>query len=253
MLPACPALYTTTFLLATLATLLVAATLRLLTILPHTRSTPPPPRRRPGTLTRVLIVLGSGGHTHEMLALLRDLDPRRYTHRTWVVSSGDAFSASRAVAFETALAEKASRDTGEGKEEAGRWHVGPQYYTVVEIPRARRVHQSLLTTPVSAVHTLLRSLTLLYRSEGLPDLILTNGPGTACIVVLAVLVLKFFDLRGAQSRGKCKTVYVESFARVRGLSFSGKLVGRFVDRLVVQWEGLEGVSGGRAEYWGVLV
>jgi hypothetical protein len=26
-----------------------------------------------------------------------------------------------------------------------------------------------------------------------------------------------------------------------------------VDRLVVQWEGLEGCCGGRGEFWGVLV
>ena len=45
---------------------------------------------------------------------------------------------------------------------------------------------------------------------------------------------------------------VRSFARVKTLSLSGKLLLRVVDRFLVQWEELEG-AGGRAEYWGILV
>ncbi|KAF2441718.1 glycosyltransferase family 1 protein [Karstenula rhodostoma CBS 690.94] len=247
------ALYTPTFLLALLTTLLLSATLRLLAILPH-RASPPQPRK-PGAPTRVVIVLGSGGHTQEMLYLLKDLDARKYTHRTWVVSSGDAFSAVRAVGFEKALEE------GEGEAKGRR--VGPESYDIAIVPRARKIHQSLVTTPVSSLKCLwacfgplLRSTSLSSSSstaaEDLPDLIIANGPATACILILAALILKFFDVRGAHSRGKCRTIYAESFARVKTLSLSGKLLVPVVDRFLVQWEGLEG-AGGRAEFWGVLV
>ncbi|OAG07688.1 Alg14-domain-containing protein [Paraphaeosphaeria sporulosa] len=253
------ALYTPTFFLALLTTLLLCATLRALSILPSHSAKPRP--RAPGTRTRVVIVLGSGGHTQEMLYLLRDLDPGRYTHRTWVVSSGDAFSAGRAVAFESEIEHR----VGKGM---GRQNVGPGSYDVQIVPRARKIHQSLLTTPASSLRCLWACFGPLLSSSSssssastnstpaaadLPELIITNGPATACILVLAALLLKFFDVRGAQSRGKCRTVYAESFARVKTLSLSGKLLVRVVDRFLVQWEELEGAGGGRAEFVGVLV
>ncbi|KAI4612677.1 uncharacterized protein J4E87_010229 [Alternaria ethzedia] len=300
MAPPPSSLYTLSFAIATLATLLVAATLRLLAILPNARSKSTPLRKRP-LATRILVVLGSGGHTHEMFYLLRDLDTRKYTHRTYVVSSGDAFSAQRAAEFERGLedGEKERLRKQESEKEVvqpdgtrrrpvmeitdadGTTHAleekraerpvctGPDHYNIAVIPRARKIHQPLLTTPFTSLYTLLSSFMPLLRAPpllagqapttpyeaaaaDLPDLIITNGPATAVILILASLILRFFNIKGANSRGKCKTVYVESFARVKTLSLSGKLLLRVVDRFLVQWEELEG-AGGRAEYWGILV
>jgi beta-1,4-N-acetylglucosaminyltransferase len=235
-----------------------------------------------------------------MFYLLKDLDTRKYTHRTYVVSSGDAFSAQRAAEFEQGLEEREKERAWKEKEEekdfAGGNGVklqvtgadrethtktsdatradrpactGPSHYNIAVVPRARKIHQPLLTTPVSCLYTLLSSFTPLLSTPplipnqpptnayeaaaaDLPDLILTNGPATAVILILASLILRFFNMRGANSRRKCKTIYTESFARVNTLSLSGKLLVRVVDRFLVQWEELEG-AGGRAEFWGVLV
>jgi beta-1,4-N-acetylglucosaminyltransferase len=296
MAPPPSSLYTLSFAIATLATLLVAASLRLLAILPNARSKSTPLRKRP-LATRVLIVLGSGGHTHEMFYLLRDLDTRKYTHRTYVVSSGDAFSAQRAAEFERGLEdgekERSRKQDGVQQDGTGRKPVmeitdtdgtthtleekkneraictGTDHYNIAVVPRARKVHQPLITAPFTSLYTLLASFTPLLRAPpllagqapttpheaaaaDLPDLIITNGPATAVILILASLILRFFNIKGANSRAKCKTVYVESFARVKTLSLSGKLLLKVVDRFLVQWEELEG-AGGRAEYWGILV
>lgn len=131
-------------------------------------------------------------------------------------------------------------------------------YDIKAVPRARKIHQSLLTTPFSSLRTLLACIPLLlYPSP--PDLILTNGPATATILIFASLILRFFDVKECNSRGKMRTIYVESWARVKRLSLSGKLLYGVVDRFVVQWESLEGKKGwggwggGRAEFRGVLV
>ena len=72
--------------------------LRLLWILPCIRSQPRPP---PRSSAKLLIVLGSGGHTTEMLRLLEPLDfTKRYKQRTYVVSSGDTLSEGKARSFE---------------------------------------------------------------------------------------------------------------------------------------------------------
>lgn len=243
-----------------------------------------------------------------MFHLIRDLDPAKYTHRTYVVSSGDAFSAQRAVEFERGMEEREKNKAGANSNtnipssstvdvkvtdpngttrtrprssttgarsransirEPRKPFLGPDHYNIAVVPRARKIHQPLLTTPLSCLYTLYACFSPLLRAPpfqpnkqpstsyeaaaaDVPDLILTNGPATAVILILASLILRFFDVKGANSRGKCKTVYVESFARVKTLSLSGKILLRVVDRFLVQWEELEG-AGGRAEFWGVLV
>lgn len=215
--PSPSTLYSLSFFLALCVTLFVAATLRLLTLLPNRRSKPQSLCKRP-LATRILVVLGSGGHTAEMFRLLKDLDPRKYTHRTYVVSSGDAFSAQRAIEFERRLEKREKerdRDlqravSGEnvthaspsahkraasraGQEAMKSLCVGPNHFNISFVPRARKIHQSLLTTPFSCLRTLFSALTILHPSpptrnandpyqaaaHDLPDLIITNGPATS--------------------------------------------------------------------------
>ncbi len=179
-----------------------------------------------------------------MLALLRNIKIRSYQFRTYIVSSGDEFSAQKAVEFEDMLHNTWASETE--KLECGQ-------YRVMEVHRARRIHQSLRTTPWTSMKCLWDCMNILQPSDGFPlwpDLIITNGPGTGVIVVLAAVLLKYAGLRG--SHGKLRTIYVESWARVKGLSLSGKILLRMVDRFLVQWASLQRV-GRRAEYRGVLV
>lgn len=64
-------------------------------------------------------------------------------------------------------------------------------YTLLCIPRARRVHQPLITTPVTAAYSLIVSLyhiALAPVLSGKPfaDVLILNGPGTCCMLCLAV-------------------------------------------------------------------
>lgn len=240
----------------TSAILFITASIRLLFILPNQRRRPP--RRNPlRDPAHILIVLGSGGHTTEMLIILRSLDPSRYKFRTWVVSSGDSFSTEKAIEFERELGSRVNVE-----------NMG--LFNTVEVPRARRVHQSLFTAPWTTLQCLWACLGVLagwtfgtpdlgrasWEKLGTPypDIVLTNGPGTGVIMIVASILLRFLDFWaiGANKPGKMITVYVESWARVRELSLSGKLLLRMVDRFVVQWPQLKGL-GGRAEYRGWLV
>lgn len=228
--------------LAILATIALFAiqftTLRLLSLAPHRR--PPPTSRKSGTPAHLLIVLGSGGHTAEILSMLRrSATCQKFTHRTWLVSSGDSFSAAFAKELEQELGEKKGT------------------YRIVEVRRARKIHQSLISAPWSCLLCLWDCLRLLVPSSaeagyGYPDLILTNGPATATILVFASVLLRFFGLQGKNGKGDMRTIYVESWARVKKLSLSGRLLCWAVDRVLVQWEQLQGI-GGRAEFHGVLV
>jgi beta-1,4-N-acetylglucosaminyltransferase len=216
----------------------------------------------------LLIVLGSGGHTAEMLNILSTSltphqAPSNFTCRTYVVSSGDSFSAQKAHEFESSFTnttEKQSSST----------------YNVVTVHRARKVHQSLFTAPFSSLRCLWDCIQVLKGSHadfqsdvsarGYPDLILTNGPGTGVIVILASIILLFFGFGGnpsdndAQAKsqgtfeaGQMRSIYIESWARVQTLSLSGRLLKPLVDRFIVQWPQLVKKEGQRVEYIGPLV
>jgi beta-1,4-N-acetylglucosaminyltransferase len=237
------------------------------TILSTSQHSTVPKTRRKGTPTHVLVVLGSGGHTAEMLSMLRrmPLDPNVYTFRTYIVTSGDGFSASKAAEFEATLETQHKNKSRDKDKES-------QNYEVITVPRARRVHQSYLTAPFSTIHCFWACLQVLRGQHAeqqaskrggatspYPDLILTNGPATAVCVVLGAKLLRFFTLPAASTKDshKLRTIFIESWARVTTLSLSGKILLPFVDRFLVQWPKLEGKRAWRgmrkAEFVGTII
>jgi beta-1,4-N-acetylglucosaminyltransferase len=194
-----------------------------------------------------------------MFSLIRSLDPDRYKQRTYLISSGDSFSASKALEFERKLKNHGGKE--ESQEIEAKDALLQCDYRVVTVPRARRIHQSLWTTPWSSLLCLLACMRLLVGFHpksscgtrilkfASPDLILTNGPATGVIVVLASLIIRYL---GLQRGGQMRTIFVESWARVRTLSLSGNILLRLglTDRFFVQWEALK---GGRKEWRGFLV
>ncbi|KAL4921558.1 oligosaccharide biosynthesis protein Alg14 like-domain-containing protein [Aspergillus aurantiobrunneus] len=247
----------------------VVLTVLFLSALAISRSTPVPKWRPNRSPIHLLVVLGSGGHTAEMFSLLRrmKLDPAKYTYRTYIISSGDNFSATKAVEYESTLLEHGAES---------------ESYVIVTVPRARRVHQSYLTAPFT---TLLSFWSCLLTLCGLhpdqkqqklpaelptsyPDLILTNGPATAVCVILAARLLRLCHyclsfLFPARMRAhplaatvdgndplavefRLRTIFVESWARVKTLSLSGKILLPFADRFLVQWPALDG----KRAWWG---
>ncbi|EGD75089.1 hypothetical protein PTSG_06745 [Salpingoeca rosetta] len=166
------------------------------------------------TQCSTLIVLGSGGHTMEMLKLLRaaseDSKPnKRLYPRHYVVAQTDAHSREKAVNFE---------------QQQSTVSKGVHFHA---ISRSREVGQSYMTSVVSTLRALIDSFPLLLRTQ--PQLILVNGPGSCVPVCIAAFVLKVLGLNDAT------IVYVESICRVTTLSLSAKLLQWFVDTCVVRW------------------
>jgi len=222
--------------------------------------------------SHMVIVLGSGGHSREMIGLLRRIDPSRYFHRTYIASSGDYHAQAKAreiesniqrfqaqQGFDDIATEKSVDDvTPEGK-------LDPFYgfWELKIVPRARIIHQPIYTTPFSAFRCLagcigtLRSASKASKTapSEYPDIIIANGPATAVMVIVASIVLKFLGLAPVWSM---RCVYVESFARVVSLSLSGRIILNLglSDIFIVQWEKLAqklNTNGRkRVEYLGIL-
>lgn len=180
----------------------------------------------------LLVVLGSGGHTAEMLTLVNDVinSMKRDIDITYAHGSTDSHSKAKAV--------KISMVT----EAPGLMRVTQVFK---ELPRAREVGQSWASSIWTSLKTSVSAAKLLWDVR--PHVVLTNGPGTSAIVGAIA-----FGLRTLRpKRQACQIVYVESFARVESLSMSGRLMYLFADRFVVQWSRLQ-VQWPLSEYYGRL-
>lgn len=153
---------------------------------------------------KTLVILGSGGHTTEMILMIRHLNPRYYHPLEYCVASTDTTSVMR-IGNDTAT-------------------------TIHEIPRAREVGQSYATSILTTIYAQLHALILIAKIR--PGLVLCNGPGTAVPICVAALVWRIAGLCPGQ------VVFVESYCRVNTLSLTGKLLYPWVDLLVVHWEEL---------------
>jgi beta-1,4-N-acetylglucosaminyltransferase len=133
---------------------------------------------------KTLVVLGSGGHTTEMLALIENIDASIYTPLVYMVASSDDTSLQRIYADKTAR--RADQ--------------------VVTLFRSREVGQSYS----SSIFTTLWSLVIAVYHVAVirPDLLLCNGPGTCFPVAIATLLHRILGL----CQGNI--VFVESFCRV---------------------------------------
>jgi len=154
---------------------------------------------------RTTFVLGSGGHTAELLGLIRTLDPLVYNPRTYYLADTDKLSEQKAKVLEESL--------GSGE------------YSMVRVPRAREVGQSLISSLPSTLLAALACFPPLVKAP--PQLLLCNGPGTCLPIIILARLLSIVS--------PCTIVYVESVCRVTSLSLTARLASPLVDKILVQW------------------
>jgi len=159
----------------------------------------------PSGKVRTTLVLGSGGHTAELLGLVKSLDPLLYSPRTYYLAVTDKFSEQKAKVLEENL-------------KAGE-------YSIVRVPRAREVGQSLISSLPSTLLAGLACIPPLIRAP--PQLLLCNGPGTCLPLIVLARILSTIS--------PCTIVYVESVCRVTSLSLTARLASPFVNKILVQW------------------
>ncbi|KAF8361551.1 algn-14 [Pristionchus pacificus] len=162
---------------------------------------------------RLLTVLGSGGHTTEMLDLLKHFNDEAYSNRTYVVADTDNHSERKALESEQAR------------------HSGT--FVVEKIPRSREVGQSYLTSVFTTAYASLHAFIIVSRIR--PSIVLVNGPGTCVPVAISAALLDM--LRVANTR----IVYVESICRVERLSLTAAILyySGLADDVIVQWPQLK--------------
>ncbi|EGW32715.1 uncharacterized protein SPAPADRAFT_70717 [Spathaspora passalidarum NRRL Y-27907] len=207
--------------------------LRLIWILPGLRSSPLATKELkltdlPNDIvgSNIMILLGSGGHTGEMMRIVSKLNLSKLS-RTWVYSSGDSTSILKARRYE----------------EENNNNFPTKYLC---IPRARKVGEPILSSIISTLNSFIVSGLSLLTLRQKPSVLLLNGPGTSVPIAYILFALKFLGLCNT------KIIYIESLARVNKLSLSGLLLLPICDRFIVQWQPLF-YKYKRAECYGILI
>ncbi|PVU84924.1 hypothetical protein BB560_007214 [Smittium megazygosporum] len=191
-------------LLAVLLLLSCLAILRIILIIPAFEIGKSASPNRKHKKQKALVVLGSGGHTTEMVYILKALGSNYFDKISYIYSIDDSLSSN-----------------------------------FIPVPRARKVGQSFSTSVFSTLYAFVFSIKAVFSEK--PDIIICNGPSICVPVVFASYILKM-----------TRTIYIESFARVKSLSLSGKILYPLSDKFVVQWKYLS-EKYPKAEFRGFLV
>lgn len=191
-----------------------------------------------------------GGHTTEALALLSSIDFSRYTPRTYIVSDGDHLSAQKAAALESSKTSSVclhsqivcpSTTIPPGNRQPI-FHPNspprsayspiplglPSYRSVLPCryhlpPRARSRHLSQPQPHLTRRPFAQRPWHMLYHMHRR-----LSQESESC-TIFRPHVLEHPQFLGLHSP---RIIYIESFARVKSLSLSGKLIRRWADRQV---------------------
>lgn len=166
---------------------------------------------------RTLVVIGSGGHTAEMLRLMNQMDKMKFMPRLYILADTDTTSRTRIKSDECGTD-----------------------WSIASIPRSRYVNQSYLTSIFSTVYSIFMTIPVVITFK--PDLILCNGPGTCIPVCFVAFMMRLFHYSDTS------IIFVESICRVNTLSLTGKLLYFFADLIIVQWPELKQKYGWRVKY-----
>ncbi|KAM0904973.1 hypothetical protein ACQ4PT_017666 [Festuca glaucescens] len=180
-----------------------------------------PPLKPHAAGLRCLIVLGSGGHTAEMMNILTELQKDRFTPRYYVAALTDNMSLQKAQVYEKSLIQG---DREKIIEDA----------KFMQIYRSREVGQSYITSIGTTVLCCFACYVANNKNQTTSG-IFCNGPGTCIPLCASAFILKVLGL------GWSSIFYIESIARVKKLSLSGLLLYklRLADQFFVQWPQLQ--------------
>ena len=162
----------------------------------------------------IMIILGSGGHTGEILLMIQKLDFNKFSSCFFLSSHNDKNSENKVK--ESIPIEK---------------YKNTKFY-FLKIYRARNVGQSFISSIPTTLYALFQSFFILIKYR--PNMVVTNGPGVAFPILFIGYLLRIFLVLS-----EFKIMFIESYCRTKSISLCGKIVEPLCDRFIVLWKNLE--------------
>ena len=146
-----------------------------------------------------MIILGSGGHTGEILLMIKKLDFNKFSSCYFLSSHNDKNSENKAK--ESIQIEKFKNTN----------------FYFLKIYRARNVGQSFISSIPTTLYALFQSFFILIKYR--PNMVVTNGPGVAFPILFIGYFLRLFMILS-----EFKIMFIESYCRTKNISLCGKIV-----------------------------
>ena len=162
----------------------------------------------------IMIILGSGGHTGEILLMIQKLDFNKFSSCYFVSSHNDKNSENKA---------KESIPIDKYKNTK---------FIFLKIYRSRNVGQSFIASIPTTLYALLQSFFMLAKYR--PSMVVTNGPGVSFPIIFVGYILRVLMILS-----EFKIMFIESYCRTKSISLCGKIVEPLCDRFIVLWKNLE--------------
>ena len=162
----------------------------------------------------IMIILGSGGHTGEILLMIQKLDFNKFSSCYFVSSHNDKNSENKA---------KESIPIDKYKNTK---------FIFLKIYRSRNVGQSFISSIPTTLYALFQSFFILIKYR--PNMVVTNGPGVAFPILFIGYILRILMILC-----EFKIMFIESYCRTKSISLCGKIVEPLCDRFIVLWKNLE--------------
>ncbi|KAF5153350.1 Oligosaccharide biosynthesis protein Alg14 like family protein [Theileria parva strain Muguga] len=178
-------------------------------------------RKKEKSKHKIIMVLGPGGHTREMVEIFSLLDHEKYDFE-FVHSKYDRISPKVFLNFFVSILNRGSEDVDATLDEET---VKRRFFHSITFPSNKsllRLFFAIFFLPCT-----LKSIAILYKVN--PDIVITNGPALSVPFCLSVKLLNVLLFRNS------KVVYVESLTRVKTISDSGRVLYNFVDGFLVLW------------------
>ena len=173
----------------------------------------------------IMIILGSGGHTGEILLMIKKLDFNKFSSCYFVSAHNDKNSENKA------------------KETIQIDNFKNTKFYFLKIYRARNVGQSFISSIPTTIYALFQSFLILIKNR--PNMVVTNGPGVAFPILFIGYILRILMILS-----EFKIMFIESYCRTRSISLCGKMVEPFCDKFIVLWENLK---SNKREYLGKIL
>lgn len=171
-------------------------------------------RKRIWTSKSIMIILGSGGHTGEILIMLSKLDFGKFSNCFIVSAHNDKNSNNKAK--EVIQLNKYPNTT----------------FTFETIYRSRNVGQSFKSSIPTTLYALLQAFWAICKTR--PSIIVSNGPGVAVPLLFSGYIMKKLMIIA-----ELKILFIESYCRTESVSLTGKIVEMICDKFIVLWESLK--------------
>eukprot|EP00871_Galdieria_phlegrea_P000011 jgi/Galph1/100/GphlegSOOS_G4780.1 len=188
---------------------------------------------------RLMVILGSGGHTAELIEVLRSIGRVGLFEEKDSSSSDLSKSLLQIPPSQVEITYVAATSDKHSAIKAQRLHERDGMLScfqcrMIFLPRAREVGQSYFSSLFTTLFSLMVACKKFLFSSYVPDVVLCNGPGT-CVPVVIIIFIRNVIFSLPLKNKTSRIIFIESVARVRTLSLSGRLLYPFVHRFLVQW------------------